>query len=73
MIIGLTGRNAAGKGAVSDYLKDKLGFRYTSLSGPLRPLHALRLSLPYIILISIISLLFLVDCCGICFLSCFDC
>lgn len=35
MIIGLTGRNASGKGAVADYLKQK-GFCYYSLSDVLR-------------------------------------
>lgn len=35
MIIGLTGRNAAGKGALAEYLKSK-GFRYYSLSDVLR-------------------------------------
>lgn len=35
MIIGLTGRNAAGKGEVADYLKSK-GFAYFSLSDVLR-------------------------------------
>src|SRR3989338_2935043 len=35
MIIGLTGKNAAGKGEVADYLKTK-GFTYFSLSDELR-------------------------------------
>jgi len=35
MIIGLTGRNGAGKGLVADYLKDK-GYRFHSLSDVLR-------------------------------------
>src|SRR5690606_18200765 len=39
MIIGLTGRNAAGKGSVAEYLQQRHGFVYTSLSGaPLPPI-----------------------------------